>query len=128
MDLREPEGVLRIACVELLAMTSVRGIGASVPVRARSLSPTKMAASYWCLLRASCRQFLRNSSILGVEAGAVAIFLLRDPPGTLLLVSPRDVTAALDVGSGGMADGCGQEEMDWWGVDIYTGSLGDALR
>lgn len=54
----------------------------------------------------------------------MAIFLLRDPPGTLLLVSPRDGTTALDVGSGGMADGCGQEEMDWWGVDIYTGSLG----
>jgi hypothetical protein len=35
------------------------------PVKANSLSPMNIAASYWCLFNASCRQLLRNSSIFG---------------------------------------------------------------
>lgn len=38
-----------------------------VPVKASNLSPMKIAASYWCLFKASCRQLLRNSSIFGFE-------------------------------------------------------------
>lgn len=36
-----------------------------VPVKASNLSPINIAASYWCLFKASCRQLLRNSSIFG---------------------------------------------------------------
>lgn len=71
------------------------------PVRARSLSPTKIAESYWCLLRASCRQFFRNSSILGVDAGAAASLDPRDAPGIEWLVSAPDATPEGIENSGG---------------------------
>ena len=51
--------------------------GVVVLVIASSLSPMKMAESYWALLRASWRQSRRNLSMFGCEEAMAAVLLWR---------------------------------------------------
>lgn len=51
-----------------------------VRVKANSLSPMKMAESYWCLFRASWRQSLKNFSIAGEMASAIQL-QVHEPDG-----------------------------------------------
>jgi hypothetical protein len=52
---------------------SYQRLESNVRVRARSLSPTKIAASYWCLFRASWRHSLKNVSMVRFAAFRQAI-------------------------------------------------------
>ena len=77
VDLGEPEGVAVIFWMEgQLSMNSYNKnyfIIGTVLVIASTLSPMKIAASYWALLRASWRQSRRNFSMSGCEQAIVVV-------------------------------------------------------
>lgn len=65
VDLGQPEGIFIVTYQATNQLQdSLNKSMRELPVKAKSLSPMNMADSYWCLFRASCRQSLRNFSIL----------------------------------------------------------------
>lgn len=73
VNLSQPEGVFVVFCIYFVSFKTVQKQRWVVRVKASSLSPMKMAESYWCLLRASWRQARKNFSITDVRAFVFAV-------------------------------------------------------
>lgn len=76
MDLGQPKCVLVIFSSQVSIHNHFSIDGKSLRVNASSLSPMKMAESYWCLFRASWRQSLKNFSIVAFGAFAITSGLM----------------------------------------------------
>lgn len=75
MCLCQPECIVVVFCVMWSAQVTITTSG-SILVRSSSLSATNIAVSYWCLLRASCRQSRRYFSIMVLACTRMCMIML----------------------------------------------------